>query len=111
MNEIQLTAKIKVMIRREFPGVYVQRVSDKFLSGLPDLRVICFGLSGDLEIKLPGKGKASRPSEIQEKVMEWITAAGGSCAVAQSVDEARLWMHRLYIKGRAYHESRISQNS
>ena len=111
MNEIELTRKIKIMIMREFPGTYIQRVSDKFLSGLPDLRVICFGLSGDLEVKLPGKGKQSEPSEIQKKVLEWIRAAGGTCGVAKSVDEARLWMSRLYIKGRAYHESRIGKNS
>ena len=107
MNEIVLTAKIKVMIRKEFPGVYVQRVSDRFLSGIPDLRIVCYGLSGDLEIKI-GNGKVS---PIQQKILDRISAAGGTCGVAKSVEEARLWMHRLYIKGRAYHESRISQNS
>ena len=86
-------------------------VSDKFLSGLPDLRVICFGLSGDLEIKLPGKGKQSEPSPIQKKVLEWISASGGYTGVAKSVDEARLWMHRFYKKGRAHHESSICKNT
>lgn len=111
MNEIELTAKIKIMIRKEFPGTYVQRVSDKFLAGLPDLRVVCFGLSGDLEIKLPGKGKRSEPDPIQKKVMEWITAAGGTCGVAKSVDEARVWMTALYNKGRSHNESCISKNT
>lgn len=108
MNELQLTAKIKAMIRREFPGTYVQRVSERFLSGIPDLRVICFGLSGDIEVKLPGKGKLSEPSPIQKKVLENISAAGGHCGVVKTVEEARAFMAVLYKKGRAYHESRIS---
>lgn len=106
MNEIILTAKIKTMIQKEFPSTYVQRVSDRFLSGIPDLRIICFGLSGDLEIKI-GKGKTS---PIQEKILERITAAGGVCGTVRSVDEARLFMHRFYRKGKVHHESSICQN-
>ena len=111
MDEIQLTAKMKIGIKRKYPMMYVQRVSDKFLSGLPDLRLICFGLSADLEVKLPGKGKKSEPSEIQKKVMEWITASGGITGVAKTMEEAITFADRLYEKGRAYHESRIGQNT
>lgn len=110
MNEIQLTRKIKIMIEKEFPGTYVQRVSDKFLCGIPDLRVVCYGLSGDLEIKLPGKGKKSEPDPIQKKVLEWIEASGGYTGVAKTVEEARLWMQKLYKKGRVHHESCLCQN-
>lgn len=110
-NELVLTAKIKVMIRREFPGTYVQRTSDRFLSGIPDLRVICFGLSGDIEVKLPGKGKQSEPSPIQKKVLEMISAAGGHWGVVKTVDEARDFMRSLYEKGRQHNESCIRKNT
>ncbi len=111
MNEIDLTRKIKKMIEAEFPMMYVQRVSDKFLAGLADLRLVCYGLSGDLEIKLPGKGKRSEPDPIQKKVLEWIEASGGFTGVAKSVEEARLWAHRFYKKARVHHESSICKNS
>jgi len=104
MNETILTAKIKVMIRKEFPGTYVQRVTDRYLSGIPDLRIICYGMSGDLEIKLPGKGKKSDASDIQAKVMEWMKAAGGTVGTARSVEEARLWMHKFWIKAKQQKE-------
>lgn len=107
MNELVLTQKIKEMIRDEFPGTYVQRVSDRFLSGIPDLRVICFGLSGDLEVKI-GKGKVA---PIQYKVLERIQRAGGYVGIVRSVDEARVWMYKLHKKGRVHHESSICQNS
>ena len=107
MNELILTAKIKVMIRKEFPGTYVQRVSDRFLSGIPDLRIVCFGLSADIEIKMPG----CKTSPIQDIILQKISAAGGACAVVKSVEEARVFMHRLYRKGRVHHESSICQNS
>lgn len=111
MNELNLTRKIQLMIRREFPSTYVQRVSDRFLSGIPDLRVICFGLSGDIEIKLPGKGKNSDPSPIQKKILERISAAGGHCGVVRSVNDAYLFMNRLYEKGRQHNESCIRKNT
>ena len=111
MNEIGLTRKIKLMITREFPNAYVQRVSERFLSGIPDLRVVCFGLSGDIEVKLPGKGKKSEPSPIQRKVLENIIAAGGNCGVVKTVEEAREFMTALYKKGRDRYESRINQNT
>ena len=109
VNEIELTQKIKNMIKREFPDAYIQRVSDRFLSGIPDLRVISYGLSGDIEVKLPNS-KASKTSAIQDKILEYISAAGGAVAVVKSVDEARIFMIRLQRKGRVLYESGICQN-
>src|SRR3990167_3048123 len=97
------------MIKREFPDAYIQRVSDRFLSGIPDLRVISYGLSGDIEVKLPNS-KASKTSAIQDKILEYISAAGGAVAVVKSVDEARIFMIRLQRKGRVLYESGICQN-
>lgn len=95
-REIRLTGRIQAMLKKEFPHLYVQRVSDKFLSGLPDLRVICLGFSGDVEIKT--SEKRSKPSAIQLKVHEWIRAAGGEVVVVRSVDEARAWAQEFSIK-------------
>lgn len=98
MNEVQLTTKIRTMICRQFPDVYVQRVSDRFLSGIPDLRVICKGFSGDIEVKT--FSKSSRTTKIQDKVLERIAAAGGACCVVRSVDEARDWMKKFTDEAR-----------
>lgn len=102
MNEINLTRKIQAMIEKEFPNVYCQRVSDRFLSGIPDLRLVVLGFSLDIEIKLPGKGKKSDPDPIQEKVMGWIRKAGGETKVARSVDEVRVFLRYFESKCRAF---------
>lgn len=116
-GEVPLTGRIRLMVKREFPEVYIQRVSDKFLAGLPDLRLIAYGFSGDLEVKTTHK--RSKTSKIQDKVLEWIDQAGGARGVVRSVEEARLWVRKFStesrmkaevlesIMGRTYgHESR-----
>lgn len=89
-DEIKLTRNIRAMILREFPEVYIQRVSDKFLSGLPDIRLLAYGFSADIEVKTMCKG--SRVSAIQEKVHERIRKAGGVVCVVRSLPEARAFM-------------------
>ena len=54
-EELKIMRRIQAMIEKEFPKAYCQRASDKFLSGIPDLRVISHGLSGDIEVKLRDK--------------------------------------------------------
>ena len=93
MTELQLTARIMKAIRTRYPSVYVQRVSERFLSGIPDIRIILDGLSGDIEVKLPGK----KTTGIQDKVLEWIACAGGACVVVTSVDEALDFIRELQI--------------
>ena len=105
MNEITLTANIRKMLKREFPAMYVQRVSDKFLSGLPDLRLISYGLSGDIEVKFNG----GRTSPIQDKVLENIAKAGGAFTVVYSIEEARLFAVRLQRAGQQYEQWRSLQ--
>ena len=106
MNEIALTRNIRIMLKREFPAMYVQRVSDKFLSGLPDLRLISHGLSGDIEVKISSSqwNRAGRVSPIQAKILENIAKAGGAQAVVFSVEEARLFAVRLQSAGREYQQ-------
>lgn len=104
-EEIKLTHRIQSMIEREFPKSYVQRASDKFLSGIPDLRVISYGLSGDIEVKWTGE----KPTPIQRKVLQYITEAGGAKAVVYSVEEARIFMHRLQREGLEYQNWRALQ--
>lgn len=98
MNEITLTANIRKMLKREFPKMYVQRVSDKFLSGLPDLRLISGGLSGDIEVKF-GSG---RVKPIQRKILDYISQAGGVWCVVYSIEGARLFAHELERDGQRY---------
>lgn len=96
MNEIQLTQRIRQMVKREFPWVYVQRVSDKFISGVPDLRLIAHGMSADLEVKT-ATGKTTR---IQNWTMDKIREAGGAVGVVRSVEEARVWLTRFSKEAR-----------
>ena len=105
MNEITLTANIRKMLKREFPAMYVQRVSDKFLSGIPDLRVISYGLSGDIEVKI-GRGKTS---PIQNKILEYIAKAGGAWCVVYSVEDARVFALKLQKAGKHYEHWRALQ--
>ncbi len=100
MNEIDLTRKIKELIQKEFPGTFVIRFSDKFVSGISDLGIICYGMFGALEVKMPGKkrmgSKLYGASPIQDKFLQYVDNAGGKVGVVTSTEEARLWMHRFY---------------
>lgn len=107
MNEIQLTAKIKKMIQAEFLGVYVIRFSDKFISGISDLGIICYGQFGALEVKMPGKKRKDGrygASPIQDKFLEYVERAGGTVGVVDSLEAARLWMHKFYKVAKHRHD-------
>lgn len=107
-GEISLTKKIKDMINSEFLGVYVIRFSDKFVAGISDLGIICFGMFGALEVKMPGKRRKDAKfggSPIQDKFLEYVQDAGGEVGVVVSVDEARLWMHKFYNKAKHQHDT------
>lgn len=108
MSEIELTRKIKEMIKREFLGSYVIRFSDRFVAGISDLGVICYGMFGALEVKMPGQKKKNTKfgaSPIQDKFLEYVQDAGGEVGVVVSVDEARLWMHKFYKAAKLKHDT------
>ena len=86
MNETQLTAKVKKMIREEFPGIWLQKTSDRFTSGVLDLHICAWGIFVALEGKTPQNKKRDL---LQEFNIAQIRKAGGVAGIYRSVDDAR----------------------
>jgi hypothetical protein len=57
-------------------------------AGIPDLLGCVNGLFFGLEVKQPGKGKKSKPSDLQKIEIELIQLAGGCAGVVTSPEEA-----------------------
>lgn len=93
MTETTLKNNILKMIRSEFPGTWVYKASDRWMSGIPDL-ILCVGTIGKfaaIEVKTE-KGKLLK---IQEYVIAKINASGGHARVCRSVNEAREFLKSI----------------
>lgn len=66
--------------------------------GLPDLRVVFYGLSLDVETKAGGY----QTTPAQDEVIEDIRAAGGAVVVCKSVDEFDEALERLLARARQF---------
>jgi hypothetical protein len=86
MNESQLTAKVKKMIRQEFPDVWFQKLSDRFTSGILDLHLCCWGVFVAMEGKTPQNKKRDK---LQEFNILQIRRAGGIAGIYRNVEDAR----------------------
>lgn len=60
-------------------------------SGLPDIRVVFYGLSVDLEVKRPGEDE----TQLQQKVHREIGDACGAVAVVRSVEDVERVLAKL----------------
>jgi hypothetical protein len=85
------------MIRKEFPGVYYFKESNRWISGLPDLIICAWGIFCAMEIKTI-KGKAT---PLQEYVLKTIRAAGGVAGLARNVEDARQMILEARTKANA----------
>lgn len=73
MLEAQLQAKCIDFLKRDFPGIYFEKVILGTKSGLPDLRMCIGGKFIAVEFKQPGKV----PNPLQERNLRRISEAGG----------------------------------
>lgn len=74
----------KILARLRAAGWRAHKVSDRFVTGLPDITALKNGVHLDIEVKRPGE----KPSPRQELQIRDILAHGGHAAVASSVEEA-----------------------
>lgn len=73
------------MLRREFPGAWVQKFFDMANSGIPDMVIIFNEYTVWVELKI----KTGRLSKIQIEVHKRMRAAGADIAVCKTVNEVR----------------------
>jgi hypothetical protein len=83
MRETQLKIKVMRMIKRNFPMAWVWKISDQWVSGIPDLLIILDGIHFFIELKIEG-GKVQK---IQEYTINSINKAGGRAFVCRSEQE------------------------
>ena len=87
MNESRLQKKIRDKLN-DRPSTYCVKMhgGPHQARGLPDLVGVTEGLFFGLEVKMPGK--EGNLTEIQQKKLNDIDAAGGITAVVTTVEEA-----------------------
>lgn len=91
MRESQLKASILKMIKREFTPGFLWKISDMWISGIPDVFGIVptkykfFPFWFFMEIKT----ETGKLSKIQEYIIGKIQNIGGAVYVVRSVDESR----------------------
>jgi hypothetical protein len=83
--ETVLRRKILVMIKAEFPGIWIYHPADRWLSGVPDFIICWRGFFVAIEVKTP----VGRVTKLQRHILNKIKEAHGVAAEVRSVDEAR----------------------
>ena len=86
MSEKLLKNKILKAIKKEFKNIYVVKLSDKFVSGIPDIHVLIEGIPFYIEVKF-GKNDLT---PLQAYKLDNINKAGGHAFTAYSVNDAIL---------------------
>jgi len=96
--ETRLHRRIKKAILKEYPLSYIKKIHGNQFQhvGIPDL-LGCLRIKGKtqvigffvgIEVKVPGKGKKSYPTEAQQNNIDDINKAGGIAGCARSPREA-----------------------
>lgn len=83
LYETQVKIKIIKHLKKNYPGIWYWKISDKFYSGIPDLLVIYKGRHIFFELKTV-KGKATK---LQLYTIEQIRQAGGEAYVVRTPKE------------------------
>lgn len=85
MRESSLKRKCLLYLRTLYPDVYVVKISDRFISGIPDLIICANGRFIVAELK----GEGGVVSKIQTVTLERIRKAGGLATVVRSLEELK----------------------
>ena len=95
MTESQLRNKTMLFLKT-VPHVHVDKISDRYTSGIPDIIGCCKGHYFAIELKTV-KGVVD---PIQKYVMNDINKAGGSATVCRSINEVVAFMSELIGGGK-----------
>ncbi len=96
MTEKQIKQKTLAVFKKRWPNAFVVKLSDMWISGLPDILFIYRGVVVFIELKVPGQDARPLQRFILNKIKENMIPA----TVAHSADEAAEFVRcRLYEKG------------
>lgn len=85
-KETALKIKVFKMLHRDFPDIWVIKLSDRFNAGYPDI-IGCLKNGHLFAIEL--KVHPNKATKLQEHVIKRIKRSGGIAGTAYSVDEVR----------------------
>lgn len=86
-------------MKKNYPRAWIYKPSDFIHSGIPDLLICIDGLFIAIELKVPGLGKKSEATPIQQAELNAILNAGGRTAVCHSKNEVEQFIDEI-MKGR-----------
>lgn len=72
-EETRLKSRVKASIKKKYPDAFIYAISDRWISGMPDLFIIIQGVQFFLELKIPGE----KPRKLQKATICKINKAGG----------------------------------
>jgi hypothetical protein len=85
MLEQDLKRRVIKTLKDEFPGCFIWKISDRWISGIPDILFIYKGVHIFFELKTD-KGVVSK---IQQYTIDKIMASGGYAYAVRSVEEVK----------------------
>lgn len=78
-------------IKKNYPRIWIYKISDLFKSGIPDFILVCQGECIFIELKKPG-GKVSK---IQEVVFNEIRATDTHVYIAHNLGEFKSFVRKF----------------
>ena len=93
-EETKLRNKTKLFLQT-LSSVHVDKISDRYTSGIPDFIGCCNGRYFALELK----AKKGVVDPLQKYVMNDIKRTGGEAVVCRSIDDVMIFMTVLISKG------------
>jgi len=85
MRESEIQTQILKYLKKSYPKAYIVKLSDKWVSGLPDIMMISDSIAFFFEVKVP-KG---RPTKIQLYTIKKLLKAGAQASVVRSVNDVK----------------------
>ena len=83
MSEQRIQTNCINWYKRNYPNNYIRKNEQVVKAGDPDIMICHYGLFIAIEMKQPGK----HPTALQKLKLAQISACGGVCGVAHSLEE------------------------
>ncbi len=90
MLESKFQTKVKAHIKKILPYALVFKLSDRYISGMPDLMVLSDGKVAFMELKAPG-GKASK---IQEVIIGRMKQQHIAASVCYNIEDVNYCLYK-----------------
>jgi len=83
MNETQYKIRALKELKKQLPGAFIIKISDKFHSGIPDIFILWNGIFAAVELKV----KNNPATKLQIIILARIAAAGGITQICRDIGD------------------------